>query len=57
VGKYASFPEAVERTVQVVETIPPDSAIAETYKAQLQQYRLLYSSLAPLRDAQTARHS
>jgi xylulokinase len=57
VGKYASFPEAVERTVQVAETVNPDSAVTETYKAQLQQYRLLYSSLGPLRESRAAWNS
>jgi xylulokinase len=51
--KYASFAQAVEQVVHVAETIMPDVAIAHTYKAQMEQYRILYSSLTPLRRAQT----
>lgn len=51
--KYASFAQAVEQVVHVAETIVPDTIIAEHYKAQMEQYRILYSSLAPLRRAQT----
>ena len=53
-GMYGSFAEAVERVVRVSATIVPDAAIAENYKAQMLQYRLLYSSLAPVRRAQPA---
>ncbi len=52
IGKYQSFAEAVEQVVRVAETIAPDPALAESYKAQVEQYRILYSSLAPLRRAQ-----
>jgi xylulokinase len=52
VGKYKSLVQAVEQMVHVTETIVPDGAIADSYKAQIEQYRLLYSSLAPLRRAQ-----
>jgi len=52
-SKYASFAQAVEQVVHVAETIMPDVALADTYKAQMEQYRILYSSLAPLRRAQT----
>lgn len=51
-GKYSSYRQAVEKVVQVAETIIPDRAIAEAYKAQMEQYRILYSSLARLRRAQ-----
>jgi xylulokinase len=51
-GKYASLAQAVEQMVQVTETIVPDAAIAHSYKAQMEQYQLLYSSLAALRRAQ-----
>jgi xylulokinase len=51
-GKYNSLAQAVEQMVHVTETIVPDGAIADAYKAQTEQYRLLYSSLAPLRRAQ-----
>jgi xylulokinase len=53
-GKYGSFAQAVEQLVRVAETISPDAAVAERYKAQMAQYRVLYSSLAPLRRAQAA---
>lgn len=52
VGKYGSFAEAVTQVVRVDETICPDADVAERYKAQMAQYRILYSSLAPLRRAQ-----
>ena len=51
-GKYNSLAQAVEQMVHVTETIVPDGAIADAYKAQMERYRLLYSSLAPLRRAQ-----
>ena len=51
-GKYKSLAQAVEQMVHVTQTIVPDRAIADSYKAQVDQYRLLYSSLAPLRRAQ-----
>lgn len=51
-GKYKSLAQAVEQMVHVTETIVPDRALADSYKAQVDQYRLLYSSLAPLRRAQ-----
>jgi xylulokinase len=51
-GKYISLAQAVEQMVHTTETIVPDGAIADAYKAQMERYRLLYSSLAPLRRAQ-----
>jgi xylulokinase len=51
-GKYTSFAQAVEQMVRVAQTVVPDGAIADAYKAQVEQYRLLYSSLAPVRRAQ-----
>lgn len=54
-GKYNSLAQAVEQMIQVTETIFPDRAIAVAYQAQVDQYRLLYSSLAPLRRAQATR--
>jgi xylulokinase len=53
VGKYTSYAQAVEQVVKVAETIIPDMTTAAAYKAQMEQYRTLYSSLAPLRRAQT----
>ena len=55
-GKYRSFEEAVKQVVIPAETIHPDSAVTKSYGNQLQQYRLLYSSLAPVRQAQAAFH-
>ena len=52
IGKYRSYAEAVETVVRVSETIAPDAAISASYQAQAMQYRVLYSSLAPLRRAQ-----
>jgi sugar (pentulose or hexulose) kinase len=53
-GKYACFCEAAEQLVQVSGTISPDAHLAKSYERQQRRYRLLYSSLAPLRrlDAQ-----
>lgn len=53
-GKYGSFAEAIEQVVRVAETITPDASVAESYKTQMLQYRVLYSSLAPVRRAQHA---
>jgi xylulokinase len=55
-GKYGSFAGAVEQVVRISETIVPDANAAANYKAQAMQYRMLYSSLAPLRCAQ-AKHN
>ena len=56
VGKYASVAQAVEHVVHVSETIIPDAVTAERYRDQMLQYRLLYSSLAPVRRAHVARN-
>ena len=50
--QYRSVEEGVEQTVRVSKTIAPDAALAESYKAQVSQYRTLYSSLATLRRSQ-----
>lgn len=55
-GSYRSFEEAVKQVVAVGETIEPTPGMAASYNRQLQQYRLLYSSLAPVRQAQAAFH-
>ena len=52
VDKFSSYIEAVQQVVHVQETVVPDAAIAASYAAQAMQYRMLYSSLAPLRRAQ-----
>jgi len=54
-GKYKTLAQAVEQVVRVTESVFPDHAIAASYKAQVDQYRLLYSCLAPLRCAQATR--
>jgi xylulokinase len=51
IGKFDSIPEAADQLVRVSEFLSPDMALGEDYAAQRQQYRLLYSSLAPLRRA------
>jgi xylulokinase len=56
-GKYRSFDEAVKQVVVPGETIQPAPGLATSYGRQLQQYRLLYSSLAPVRQAQAAFHT
>ena len=50
-GAYRSFEEAVKQVVISSETIQPEPAATTSYGRQLQQYRLLYSSLAPVRQA------
>ncbi len=54
VGKYSSVPEAVKQVVRVAHSVAPESGVAQSYAAQREQYRVLYSSLAPLRRAQIA---
>jgi len=48
-GKYACFCEAAEQLVRITQTVSPDLALAKSYEVQRRQYRLLYSSLAPVR--------
>ena len=52
IGKYRNLADAVAQVVKVAETIVPDHALAESYKSQMERYRVLYSSLAPFRRAQ-----
>lgn len=56
-GKYRGFPEAIAQLVQVADTIHPNHEIADGYRLQLQQYQLLYSSLASVREIRTAKAS
>ena len=56
-GKYRSVAEAVKQVVVPGEIIQPTPGMATSYGRQLQQYRLLYSSLAPVRRVQAAFHS
>ena len=53
-GTYSGFSEAIAQLVHVADTIDPDPSIAESYRAQRQQYHLLYSSLAKVREVQAA---
>jgi len=48
-GKYSSYREAIAQAVRVAGSVEPDAGMAEGYAGQLRNYRLLYSSLAPLR--------
>jgi xylulokinase len=57
VGKYSGFPEAIAQLVQVADTIHPNHEIADGYRLQLQQYQLLYSSLASVREIRAANAS
>jgi xylulokinase len=56
-GTYSGFSEAITQLVQVAHTIHPDLTMAESYRAQREQYQLLYSSLARVREAQAAKAS
>jgi xylulokinase len=51
-GIYKGFSQAVAQLVHVADTITPDTHLAESYRAQRDQYNLLYSSLAKVRAAQ-----
>jgi xylulokinase len=53
-GIYKGFSQAVAQLVQVADTITPDPCVAESYRTQRDQYNLLYSSLAKVREAQAA---
>lgn len=53
-GKYASLEQAAQRIVAPGETVHPDPGVATAYCMQMQHYRLLYSSLASVRQAQAA---
>ena len=50
-GTYRSFEEAVNQVVVPIDTIQPDPDVTTSYSRQVQQYRLLYSSLVPMRQA------
>ncbi len=50
-GIYSGFGEAIRQLVDVAVTVEPDFLIASQYRKQLEQYRLLYSSLAGIRDS------
>jgi xylulokinase len=55
--KYAGLEVAMQSMVKVVDTVHPDAALAEIYEPQMRQYRLLYSSLVPVRQADLASDS
>jgi xylulokinase len=48
-GAYATVAEAVGQLVRESVVIEPDPALAAKYAHQMQQYRMLYSALEPLR--------
>jgi xylulokinase len=50
-GAYDSVQEAVTGAVGVTSTVSPDEASAAAYRRQIEQYRRLYASLAPVREA------
>src|SRR5437667_246708 len=54
---YSGFFEAMAQLVQTADTTHPDPKIAESYRSQREQYQLLYSSLARVREAQAAKTS
>jgi xylulokinase len=49
-GIYSGFSEAIAQLVQVTDTIHPNPEITDCYRRQRQQYQLLYSSLAGVRE-------
>jgi sugar (pentulose or hexulose) kinase len=55
--KYSSFSEAISQLVQVADTIDPNRKISDSYHPQLQQYQMLYSSLAGVREIGAAKAS
>jgi len=54
---YSSLSEAITQLVQVADTIDPDEQTADSYHLQLQQYQLLYTSLAGVREIRAAKAS
>ena len=56
IGKFASFQQATQAMAKVVQRIDPDPALAAAYELQVEQYRCLYGSLSPVREAQAAIH-
>jgi xylulokinase len=50
-AKYASFSEAIAQLVRVESTVEPNPGIHQSYGTQLQRYRLLYASLAGVRES------
>jgi xylulokinase len=56
-GQYSGFSDAIAQLVRVADTIQPKSDIADSYRLQRQQYQLLYSSLAGVREMRSANAS
>lgn len=54
ISKYSTLAQASEQFVRVAESVEPDPARGEGYRAAWQQYRMLYASLAPLRRSHIA---
>jgi len=50
-GKYSDIPRTIEQLGHVVHTVEPDPAVADQYRGYSEQYRLLYTSLARLRES------
>jgi xylulokinase len=57
IGEYSGIGEAVQHVTAVKETVRPAPMLKAQYARSLEQYRLLYSSLEPVRQAQAAAHS
>jgi xylulokinase len=53
-GKYSDIPRTLEQLVHVAHTVEPDPAVADQYRGHMEQYRLLYASLAGLRKSSAA---
>jgi xylulokinase len=50
-GKYKDIGSAIDSLVRVADIVEPDSECAAEYRTHMARYRLLYSSLAPLRES------
>ena len=50
IGKYKDVKDAVNKTVRVTKTYSPNIKTQKQYQKQLEQYKLLYPSLAPFRE-------
>lgn len=50
-GEYSDVAEAVKQLVRESAVAEPDAGLAAKYAHQMKRYRMLYSALAPLRDA------
>jgi xylulokinase len=51
IGLYRSHEDGVKKILQLGDTIQPARTLRDSYKIYREQYRLLYSSLAPVRCA------